>query len=257
VRLAEQLPVSLEVHSLVSRAESRRDLSRVELGAASSRALVRRAAAGVFVTREMQQHRDYRRITRSIALGNGVAERSPVAAPANDRPVLGMAVGTVGAWHGLDRFAALAQAMPGVRCVVVAPSTLRTALSAVLGEAPVEVWGTGGRDAYNEAMASLDAAAGTLAFDRIGLTEAAPLKVRDYLMLGIPTLLTYADTNLAGTDDECLLRLRGDLTSSAAAVEAWVHGMRGRRLADSTRLTVGISSLERRRLDLLTGSSAG
>lgn len=256
LRLAGTVPVSLEVHSLISRAESRRDLGRVVLGAVTARRLVRRAVAGVFVTHELQQHRDYRAIHRSLALGNGIAERPSLPAPENERPVLGMSVGMLGAWHGLDRFAALAGGMPDVRCVVVTPAKLRPAVSSELGTAAVEVWETHGPEDYEAAMRRLDAAVGTLALDRRGLTEAAPLKVRDYLMLGIPTLITYDDTNLASVDDPCLLRLPGHRAPGAAQVRAWVHDVRGCRLADTTRLSVSIATLERRRLDLLT-SSAG
>jgi hypothetical protein len=247
--------VSLEVHSLLRRPESLRDAARVALAGPTAAALVGRAAAGAFVTEEMAAHRDYRRLRVRLALGNGVPRQDAAPPPDNDRPVVGMAVGTVGRWHGLDRLARLAADLDGIRTVVIAPADIAPAVAGVVRGGPVEVWPTRDRNEYEVALGRLDAAVGTLAFDRIGLTEAAPLKVRDYVMRGIPTLLTYEDTNLGACADPALMRTTGRLDGDTARrLRDWLGTVRGRRLADTTRDLVDLEHVERRRLSVITGA---
>ena len=50
---------------------------------------------------------------------------------------------------------------------------------------------------YEAILASSDVALGTLALHRKGMSEAAPLKVREYLLRGIPVVIGYDDPDLA------------------------------------------------------------
>jgi len=42
-----------------------------------------------------------------------------------------------------------------------------------------------------------DVGISTLAIDRKGLTEGAPLKTREYLLMGLPVIIGYQDTDLS------------------------------------------------------------
>lgn len=55
-------------------------------------------------------------------------------------------------------------------------------------------------DALDEEFNNAHLAIGSLAMNRIGLTEGATLKVREYLARGIPFVLGYKDTDLQGNE---------------------------------------------------------
>lgn len=55
-------------------------------------------------------------------------------------------------------------------------------------------------DKYIETMKTMSYAIGTLAFDRSGLTEGSPLKVRDYVSFDLPTIVGYLDSDFSNFD---------------------------------------------------------
>ena len=57
------------------------------------------------------------------------------------------------------------------------------------------VHGTLSGDAYWAVLGRADVAIGSLAMERAGLREGSPLKVREYLLAGIPTVIGYEDTD--------------------------------------------------------------
>ncbi len=245
-------PMSVEVHARLRRPESRRDALRVIGGWRASRQVTAHSAAGVFITRELADQPEYRRMTHRLALGNGTELSDPEPAPSNGTPVIGLTIGSISAWHGMDRFVQLAAEIPDVRFRVILPDRLVTKISAI---DRVEVVPVESRSQFHAALATLDAAVGSLALKRAGLSEAAPLKVRDYVNAGIPTALPYTDTNLAGCEDPMLLRLTGEPSGWAAQLSPWLHAVKGQRLLLRTREAVSIDTIEARRLDLLRSSA--
>jgi hypothetical protein len=256
--LADRVPLSVEVHALLGTPESLRDVYRVAAAWRPARALVRRGRGAVFVTGEMAGRFGFGQLPRT-AIGNGVRLGAAAAVPGNARARLGFAVGSRGRWHGLDRLDALARRVPEAEWVVIAPEHLAVWTRRELGTgSPVQVVGSGSRAHYDDALAALDATVGTMALDRRGLTEAAPLKVRDSVSVGIPVLLPYRDTNLEPADDPAVLRIDPrDLDAAAAEVRTWLPEMVGRRVSEATRGLVDLRSVEQRRLQFLTGITDG
>ncbi len=256
--VAAQVPVSTEVHALLGTPESLRDLYRVVAAWRPARALVRRSAGAVFVTSEMADRFGFDGLPRT-AIGNGVPLGETAAAPRNERPRLGFAVGSQGAWHGLDRLDALARRVPDADWVVIAPAHLAEWATGALGAgSPVRVVASTSRIHYDEVLTTLDATVGTMALDRRGLEEAAPLKVRDSVSAGIPVLLPYRDTNLDPADDPAVLRIDPRNADAAAhRVRSWLPGLTGRRLTQGTRDLVDLRSVEERRVQFLTGITPG
>jgi hypothetical protein len=150
---------------------------------------------------------------------------------------------------------ALAARVPEATWVVAAPEHLASWVQGQLGSgSSVVVRATRSPGEYNDVLAQLDATVGTMALDRRGLTEAAPLKVRDAAARGIPLLLPYVDTNLDAADDPAVLRIDPRaIDRAAASVRNWLPRISGRRLSDATRSLVDIHVIERRRLDFLAG----
>lgn len=237
--------LSLEIHAGLCRAESARDRVRVVAGWRSARRLVRHASAAAFVTEELAGLPEYESVATTIVLGNGIRLGEPMEAPSNQRPSVGMAVGSDSAWHGLDRLATLAAALPDVTFRVAHPATvkLRQRPSSITFVPTVD------RDDFLGELSKWDVAVGSLALERAGLAEAAPLKVRDYVGGGIPVLLNYRDTNLHNSPDPGLYRLPSAPQEwDLDAVHRWIVACRGRRLKASTRRLVDIDAIERRRL---------
>lgn len=246
--LRMQVPASIEVHARLRRAESRRDITRVIAGWRVSRRLRNRCGAGVFITEELSEQPEYRTLPFRVTLGNGTELSHPVSAPANRVPVIGLSVGSASAWHGVDRFERLAAVLPDVRFRLLHPE--RVSMPAP-DHGRLEVIRVRSRSHFRSELAQLDAAMGSLAMERAGLTEAAPLKVRDYVDAGIPTVLPYVDTNLDGCSDPMLLRLSRNSSGWATALMSWLSDVSGQRLRESTRQAVSIDVIEARRLEML------
>lgn len=253
--VAREVPLSVEVHAGLRRAESARDFARVVLGARSARSVVRGAVGGAFVTRELSELPEYSSLGARIAIGNGVRLTPAQPAPANARPRVGMAVGSANAWHGLDRFARLASRVASCEFLVIAPGRIADYVARSLAGTAVSARITSDSSDYEDALGGLDVAVGSLAVERAGLTEAAPLKVRDYVNVGIPTALPYLDTNLSGLDDPALFRLTAGTPDSV--FREWVFRMVGERVAESTREAISIDTIERRRLTIMDPAPSG
>lgn len=167
----------------------------------------------------------------AIVLGNGMdaAVVPALPAPANAAPVALFIGSPRQPWHGLDKIVQLARALPEVRFEFVGPST------ADLGAVPSNVRAHGmlAPAAYAPLLASADVALGTLALHRKKMQEASPLKVREYLLSGIPTVIGYDDTDLRGIDAPWLLRLpnvESNVLDAVSQIRAFVSLSRGLRV---------------------------
>ncbi len=249
-RLASRFDVSLEIHGQLWHPEHARDLvARVVPFGLTSRALVRKANAAAFVTHELANETSYSSIPHKVVIGNGIELGEPVTAPANETPVVGMAIGLDASWNGLDIMAAWARRLPHIKFVVISPVELAERLGRNSAYASLLFNPTHNRHEYQAELSKLDVALGSLAAERKNLFELAALKVRDYLNAGIPTLLVSPDTNLMGVEDEAIL-LRSKPVDTDS-LERWIHSMRGQRVLESSRRAVSIDSLEAERLRVI------
>lgn len=231
--LAGRVPLVLEVNTDDLR-EYRLMMSRLQyayhrLGRGR---LMRRAAGLVFVTHELASNRSFARLRRpQRVIPNGIRLQDyPVLPPTNnDRPRL-VFIGSAGhPWHGVDKIVRLAGYVPEWHfdLIGLGPEDLG-------GHAPPNVVCHGylDRSGYDRIMALADVAIGTLALHRKGMSEAAPLKVREYLAYGIPTIVGYRDSDFL---DGCeyLLELpntEDNVESHLGEIRAFVERMRGIRV---------------------------
>ncbi|MDQ2982479.1 MAG: hypothetical protein M3R70_00935 [Actinomycetota bacterium] len=230
-RAVRRTPTVIEVNS-----DDRREWARRGVGGRAFNALNRRlvlgAAAGiVFVTRELAASPAFARYTRRrLVLGNGLDPGGveALSAPANERPRL-VFVGTPDhPWHGVDKIADLARRMRGADFDLVGPDPAMAGLPA-----NATAHGLLERESYLPILARADAALGTLAFHRNGMDEGSPLKVREYLLAGLPVVIGYEDTDFAGEEPWFLLRLpntESNVVENVSAIQAFVSRVRGRRV---------------------------
>lgn len=249
LRLERSLPLVLEINT-DDRAELRGRRSRLALAyaALSRRLLLRRADAYVCVTNELAASAGIAGSGKPVlVLGNGVdAEAvSPLPPPANERPRL-VFIGTADQpWQGVDKVVELARLLPEVDfdLVGVAPDAT--------GPENLRAHGFLPRDEYRPILAAADAALGTLALHRKDMREASPLKVREYLLSGLPTVLAYEDTDFAGEEHWFLLRLpntEANVRDHAHELRAWVEGVRRRRVPADAVARLDVRAKEAARL---------
>lgn len=240
-RLVRRVPAVVEVNS-DDRAElrSRGGVARL-YNAVNRRLLLGRARGIVCATRELAS--GYAGFGHPIAVvANGADPRAvPVLpAPANDRPRAVFAGSPQLPWHGTDRLVELARALPEIDFDLVGPE--------MDGAPPnVRVHGRLSGDAYWSVLGQADAAFGSLAMERAGLREGCPLKVREYLLAGLPTVIGYEDTDFPGEPPWYLARLE-----SAEQARAFIEGVRGRRVPrDEAEAKLSWEAKEEKRLAFL------
>ncbi len=188
-RLVRRVPTVVEVNG-----DDRAEMRLRGFGARAfnevNRARVLGAARGfVAVTDELA--RGLRGPVAVIANGADADAVPSLAAPENERPRAVFAGSPRMAWHGVDRLLELAAAVPEVDFDLVGPEPGRIPPN-------VTVHGTLAGEEYWAVLARADVAVGSLAMERAGLREGSPLKVRDYLLAGIPTVIGYDDTDFPG-----------------------------------------------------------
>jgi hypothetical protein len=221
-----------------------------------NRHLVASRSAGIVgVTHEIAALPRFTRYGKpTLVVGNGVdLEVLPELPPAeNERPALAFLGSVAQDWHGVDKILRLAELLPELDFHVVG---YRAEDLDAAPPANVTVHGVLSREEYQRVLARSDAGIGTLALHRKEMEEASPLKVREYLGHGLPVLIAYEDTDLAGLDAWFLLRLPNEernVDEHVDEIRAFVECVRGRRVPrEAVEERVGWRAKERRRLEFL------
>lgn len=162
----------------------------------------------------------------TIANGVDLASIASIPAPRNERPRLLLVVGTASPWHGVDKFGELARLRPDLDFDLVGPVSL--------GDVPENVTEHGvlRRPDLERVAARADVAVGTLALHRKSMREACPLKVREYLAMGIPTVVAHDDPDLDSMS-EGIMRIPNrpdNILTMADAIARFAYSCRGRRV---------------------------
>ena len=256
--LARSVPTVVEVNSDDRiEAERWRGRAAVAYNEVNRRVLLGRARGLVFVTGELRRSRSFARYASrpSTVVANGIELGSePPAQPANEQPRAIFLGSARQPWHGVDKLVDLARALPALQIDVVGYTPDELERAAPHPPQNVRAHGRLPRARYAPLLHAADVGIGTLALHRKELTEAAPLKVREYLAAGLPVVLAYDDVDLAAAGDPWwLLRLpnrEGALDPDAVA--AFVAAVRGRRVArGDVEPLVSAQAKERARLAFL------
>jgi hypothetical protein len=250
------LPVVVEINTdnrREARLEGRAGWAYNEL----SREVTLRATAGlVCVTHELARSADLTRYAKPTAvIGNGADPALTIALPpaTGDRAAAVMLIGYPAAWAGVDKVITLARALPELDVHLVGPPA-----GVPDGPLPanVVVHGPLRREQYREVLAAADFGIGPLALHRKGMSEASPLKVREYLLHGLPVLTAHKDTDFLGEEPWFLWRLpnrEDNVATGVPAVKAWAASIAGRRVArDDVVGRLGVEGKEAARLAFLS-----
>lgn len=199
-----------------------------------NRAIAMRGAAGlVFVSHELVHHSGFATQGKPwVVIANGAdgARIGHLPAPANERPRIVFLAGSLNHWHGLDKLLWLAQRMPEADFDIVGPQAADLGVS--LPE-NVTAHGLLAPSEYEPILASSDIAFGTLALHRKNMSEASPLKVRSYLLQGLPVVIAYDDTDFLEDVPWYILKLpntESNVRDHLADIRSFVERSRGRRV---------------------------
>lgn len=213
-RLVRRMPTVVEVNT-DDRAELRARGRVTRIYNALNRRRIFGAADGVVCpTRELAAAYPGAAV---VANGADPGAVPSLPAPANDRPRAVFAGSPDNPWHGVDRLLDLARVLSDIDFDLVGPEPADR-------PANVTVHGSLSGEAYWAVLGRADVAVGSLALERAGLREGSPLKVREYLLAGIPTLIGYEDTDFPGELPWYLARY-----DNAVQLRAFVDAVRGRR----------------------------
>jgi hypothetical protein len=218
---------------------------------ARTRALVmRRARAFVFVTDELSRRDSFRHfpgVHSVISNGIDLSAYPILPPPVNDRPRL-VFVGSAGQpWHGIDKVEVLAGLRPGWDIDVVGMMADDSASpSNVVWHGPLD------RTGVLDVLGRADVGIGSLAMHRVGISEACPLKVREYLAVGLPVVYGYSDSDADGLGATALsiANTESNVVDEIDRIDAFVERSRGTRIDRSSIAHIDTSAKERERLEL-------
>jgi len=163
---------------------------------------------------------------------------------------IGMSVGSFSNWTGIDLFFQLAKKKSNFRFVIAAPYETRFSIKnpRYLPDNVEFVFNKNYAEYVSE-IKTWSYAVGPLALARKGLSEAAPLKVRDYVSLGIPTFINYLDTNLNLCDDSALMQASSENCDWQESFSSWLEVARGLEIEAETKEYINPYRLEKRRIN--------
>jgi len=162
-------------------------------------------------------------------------------------------------WHGLGRIAEIARLFPDWSFDIVGDDA-KTWPSDSTAPIPsnLVLHGTLPRERYLPLLASATVALGTFELFRKGMHEACPLKVREYLALGLPVIGACEDTDIPPGADY-YLRLPNDAASLAPhreALAAFLDRWRLRRVPRASIAHLDTAVKEPRRLAFMQDIAA-
>jgi hypothetical protein len=184
-----------------------------------------------------------------IANSIDLSQYLPLPPPNNLRPSL-IFLGTPDQpWHGVDKIHWLANQRPGWQFHIIgmdSPTAEKTPTNLVYH-------GFLSRSEYESLLAGADIAIGTLALHRKHMYEACPIKVREYLAYGLPTVIGYQDIDFPGPSPFLLQlpNVNENIQGHLDQIDSFVSSWKGRRLERSQISQIDLAVKEQARLSFM------
>lgn len=127
-------------------------------------------------------------------------------------------------WHGVDKFVKMAELLPEYTFHLVGPKVDKS-LSNLIQH------GYQNKEGLHSIYSITDISVGSLALHRNGMNEACPLKVREYLSMGIPVILAYRDKDISSQD--FVLELKNEencIEEAVNSIKQFVGQWKGKRV---------------------------
>lgn len=196
-----------------------------------SRPLLDRNISGmIFVTNELSYKGYYGRLNLPKAVvANGIILSNFPQLPISteSKPNL-LFLGLPAFWHGIDKVVYLARQFPNwtFHMIGVTREDITNPPSNMI------LYGQQKFEDYVKIAARCHAGIGTLALHRKGLNEGSPLKVREYLAMGLPVIIGYKDTDFSGNEPFILSlpNTENNVRDNLKAIEEFVYQWMGKRV---------------------------
>jgi hypothetical protein len=157
-------------------------------------------------------------------------------------------------YQGIDKILCLAKAFPRWSFDIVGYEMRRKDLPS-----NVRFYGHLSRSEYESILAGADVAIGTLSLYIKNMEEACPLKVREYLAYGIPTIIGYKDTDFPNGAPFllCLPNTPDNVEKNLDRIEAFVLSWKGKRVPRSEIEHLDLKVKEEKRIIFIEEVLAG
>jgi hypothetical protein len=204
------------------------------------------SSAFVFVTNELiTSIKTYKKPTTVIANGYDIAlTDDDCVAPNNWRPQLILVVSNDASWHGIEEYSKFAALVPDFDFHLYGVKSSSNTNN-------LFIHGRASKEELVEIYKKMDIGVGTLALHRKGMTEACPLKVREYVGNGLPAIGAYFDTDLSGQDFYLEIENERDsVTKNLARIIEFVYRWKGKRISRQvSSQVIGNHIKEKKRLE--------
>jgi hypothetical protein len=225
---------------------------------ARRRGFLRRAKAFVTVTHELQARFAWLgKPTMVLANGIDLSAIQPLP-PAKDGPPTLSFLGHPGyRWHGIEKTVVFARFFPQWRFNMIGFERRDLGGTDVPGN--MVLHGYLAPERYIGLLASTDVGIGTLALYRNGMSEACPLKTREYLAYGLPIIIGYRDTDFLRPAPFILQLPNGEYGVHGVAddVSAFVTAWKGKRVARQDVAHIDVASKCVRLIEFLRRVASG
>jgi glycosyltransferase involved in cell wall biosynthesis len=191
-------PIVLEVQSLVGSELKLRKSSMYFLFNLFKKSIYSRISGGVFVTSELKARNEFQlgdKISK-IVIGNAINLSRIIPLPLN--PTKNFSIFFVGTpnqpWHGVSDIVQFGELNRDIDIHIVGDQGDSKSPN-------IYFYGTLQTSEYREIASKCVAGVGTLNLSAKRMEEASPLKVREYLAMGLPVITRYRDLDLDPSSD--------------------------------------------------------
>ena len=241
------VPIVLEIQSLVGPELRLRSKSRYLIFKTLVKSIYSRVSGAIYVTHELLQKNEFRigPMVPKIAIGNGVNLSLVKTLPTrlDVKPALFFIGSPNQKWHGIEELVEFATLNPDIQLEIVGDVAESTAPN-------ITFHGVLSANEYRTVAAKCVAGVGTLNLSAKRMTEASPLKVREYLALGLPVIIKYKDADLDSSEDY-VLQLPSDgrrLSEFSAEVRLFLDKWSNKRVSPSQVMQIDVATKELIRL---------
>jgi len=204
-----KIPAVLEIQSLVAQELKLRSRAKYLLFRIFSNFLYSNISGAIYVSNELKTKNEHHLASNipKTAISNGInLERVEMLHPQSSDPPGLFFVGSANQpWHGVEELIDFARAHRDINVHIVGDTR-------DLHESNLFFYGNLELTQYRSIANMCQAGVGTLNLKSKNMAEASPLKVREYLALGLPVILKYQDTDFVG-DEDYVLRLPQEVPS--------------------------------------------
>jgi glycosyltransferase involved in cell wall biosynthesis len=195
------IPIVVEVQSLVGQELKLRSKSKYQMFSALKKPVYSRLSGAVYVTNELMNRNEFcfeSHIPR-ITIGNGIdlSRINQLPQPTLEKLALFFVGSPDQPWHGVEELVEFGELNSDVEIHIVGSD-------GVCNQPNVVFHGILNADQYQAIASRCQAGVGSLKLTKNHMMEASPLKVREYLALGLPVILRYKDTDLRNGEDYIL-----------------------------------------------------